>query len=617
MEAAGRVSRRVWGGGPPRPASTSGQRWSRPGLRPTSGEIRACGRALLQAGRSLVDGLAVLRGSSVPARALGVVVALVWVACDATLEEPASDRAARDPTSGPGASPSQPGPVDACAGVDFDPGPTLVRRLTPWEYANVVQTVFEVDLAEDIRELWPPRARLHGLSNAAETQVATLTHVQAFQAVAERVAEAVDAEARWASCGARSDPECSLWLVKELGEPLFRREVGAVEATRWAELVAEAPTRPEGLRWLVRAMLQSGSFLYRVETEPSGTDLAPVSPRDLAVRLAFLAWGQGPDEGLLRAADRGELDTEEGLRRGLDRLLADPRAEAHALELATDWLGIASVERSNVASAFSGVDEALLEDMKAEVHALVRRVWWTEDQPLSALFTASRGTLTGRLAAWYGLAASGDAAAEYDLPAPRAGVLTQGAVLAQAAGAEASMIARGLYILENVLCQELPPPPANLDISDDGRAETFTEREASEVRLSREQCAGCHGGMEPLAHAFEPFDGAGRYRTRNDEGYPMRSEGSMTLLSGETLEWRTADEFVRALVDTDAAKRCLVEKPLAFSLGRPLRDRGSDACAVQQIKARYLENGGSYRALVRAIAAHPIFRMMRPLETED
>lgn len=540
-------------------------------------------------------------------------------ACEARLADPQSTSAPSiDPdTDAPEPRrPDTPSEPPDCASTPLDPGSTLVRRLAPWEYARVVQSTFGLELRADIEAAWPPRARVHGLSNAAEAQVVTLTHVQAFEALARDVAARVDASALLEQCAGLADTECPLRLAQALGRQLFRRELSMTDAVPWADLMSAASEREDGVRRLVSGMLQSGSFLYRIEREADGEDVVPVSPEDLASRLAFLVWGDGPDAALRRAAVEGRLTSEDDIRREVRRLLADPRAQAHSLELVTDWFGIASVGRSNVADAYPEVDAELLEAMKAEALALARRVFWTDAAPLGELFTSRRAVLGPRLARWYGLEPVSDVPAEYELPAPRAGLLTQGALLAQSGGAEASMITRGLYLLDTVLCQELPPPPESLDISDDGSAEASTEREASEIRLSRPVCAGCHESMEPLAHALEPFDGAGRFRTEDGEGDRLRGDGAMTLQSGESLRWSDAADFARKLVATEAVQRCLVEKPLAFALGRRVDDEGSDACVVEEIRGEYTQRGGTYAALIEAIAAHPVFRTMRPIDLD-
>ncbi|MEM9195526.1 MAG: DUF1592 domain-containing protein [Myxococcota bacterium] len=514
-----------------------------------------------------------------------------------------------------GLAPVEPPPeLDACD-VAFDPGPTLVRRIAPWEFAQIVESGLGVDPRAVLEERWPPTARLQGLTVMSEAQGVTLTHVEAFADIAEAVAEDVPDSRRLEACGDTMAPDCPSAVAADLGALLFRRPLTDAEVARFAApmetALMEGFSPEDGASWILQALLQAGPFLYRIEEEPDRT--APVDAEALASRLSFLVWGEGPDEPLLRAAQRGELANEEGIRQAVQRLFDDPRAVAHSSNFVVDWLGLASVRNSDIAAAYPEVDDALLEAMKDETLALARQIMWEENAPLTDLLTRRETIVTGRLAEFYGLEPQGNAAATYPLSDGRAGLLTQGAILAQAGGAGESMIARGLFVLEDILCTELARPDG-IDTSDDGSMGTNTEREASEVRLGRSTCAGCHGQMEPLAHPFEPFDGAGRIRNENSEGFALRSDGEVRLANGETLAWSTPEEFVDQIADTDAVGLCLVERPLAFALGRPLEEEGSDPCVVEEIRTEYLEQGGTYRALVEAIAAHPIFRFQRARE---
>jgi len=527
-----------------------------------------------------------------------------------------------DPNGGGDPGPRAPvvDPDEACAGVELDPGPTLVRRLAPWEVANVLRTGLGVDVEDIVVAGWPPQARVDGLTTMAEAQAVTLTHVEAFADLAEGMAARVSDDRRLAACEDPTGDACPDAVASDLGARLFRRPLTPPEVARFARPMREALALDLGLSpgeaagWTLQALLQAGPFLYRIETEPpsDANGFPAVAPEDLARRLAFLVWGDGPDPTLLAAAAGGDLETDEGIRAEIDRLLDDPRAEEQALDFVADWLGLANLGNSDIVDAYPGVDRALLEEMKTEARELARHVLFEREAPLTELLSSTESVMGGRLAAFYGLEPQGDGLAVYSLPEERGGLLTQGALLAQAAGSGESMIARGLFVLESVLCLELPRPPAALDISDDGRADANTEREASEVRLSRETCAQCHSVMEPMAHPFEPFDGAGRFRELNADGFALRSDGTATLPTGESLAWETPREFVDQLAATDAVGICFTRKPLSAALGRPVHDRGSDACAVAQIREAARAQGGTWRALLEAIATHPVFRTMRP-----
>jgi hypothetical protein len=70
--------------------------------------------------------------------------------------------------------------------------------------------------------------------------------------------------------------------------------------------------------------------------------------------------------------------------------------------------------------------------------------------------------MTKPLASYYGvLGATTDAFTRVELdPARRVGLLTQGGFLARHAGFDRnSVVRRGLFVRERLLCRHLPPPP--------------------------------------------------------------------------------------------------------------------------------------------------------------
>src|SRR5439155_2750079 len=87
------------------------------------------------------------------------------------------------------------------------------------------------------------------------------------------------------------------------------------------------------------------------------------------------------------------------------------------------------------------------------------------DGKLDTLFTSSTSFINAALAKHYGKSGvTGDALQKVDLdPTQRAGILTQGAYLARRSKEVDSFpIGRGLNVLRQVLCQEIPEPMIQL-----------------------------------------------------------------------------------------------------------------------------------------------------------
>ena len=91
-------------------------------------------------------------------------------------------------------------------------------------------------------------------------------------------------------------------------------------------------------------MLQSPQFLYRAEPAPAGPTSAgtviPVEPYAMASRLSFFLWESVPDDRLLQAAARDELQSVEQIRAEAERMLHDDRARRVLWSFHRQWLGL-------------------------------------------------------------------------------------------------------------------------------------------------------------------------------------------------------------------------------------------------------------------------------------
>src|SRR5690606_9916586 len=131
------------------------------------------------------------------------------------------------------------------------------------------------------------------------------------------------------------------------------------------------------------------------------------------------------------------------------------------------------------------------------------------DADVRELFSAPRTFVNSELAALYAAEAAGASAVAFvpvQPPAdgPRAAVLTLGALLAMNAHqTETSPTLRGKYVRERVLCQEVPPPPDDVDTSlDEATGTARTLRERLERHRTDPACAGCHAFIDPPGFLF-------------------------------------------------------------------------------------------------------------------
>jgi hypothetical protein len=542
------------------------------------------------------------------------MVAWVFAGC---VGEVVSTAPSTQKDSNPAGAPAAERPVD-CTQVR-DPGPALIRRLTREEYLKTVKASLGVDLA-DRAEMLPAELRAEGFSNTATASIVSFGHIDAYAKLAREVTARVSDWPKLvstvANCTDVSDP-CARAIIGGLGRKLYRRPMSIDEIDRVLPLVVAVRAEndsPVVLAQLVtERMLQSPQFLYRPEKQISpGRAVRELDGYELAARISYLVTQGPPDEPLMAAAGSGQLATTEGIREQVRRLAMTASAKEAGRSFVRDWLrldAIGTMQRTS--TAFTS---RLAADMKDEALALFDHVMWASNGPLTQVIDAPFTFVSGELATFYGLTPK-MGTQRYDLgaEATRGGVLMHAGVLALSGGSDRpSLVGRGLYVFENVLCQHVAAPSAQIMMMmsmgplEPGK----TQRFYSEARLARPECRGCHQQFDAFGYAFEGFNGVGQYQATDEHGNSLRADGTVSL---HDLSWaasfQTPKEYVSALASSEPVARCLTQKPFQYAMGRPLEP--ADSCSIADIRRDAALNGNTYVSLLSAIATHVTFRTIR------
>ncbi|MEZ4235024.1 MAG: DUF1592 domain-containing protein [Myxococcota bacterium] len=357
------------------------------------------------------------------------------------------------------------------------------------------------------------------------------------------------------------------------------------------------------LRHAFKGLLVSPEFVYRFEQDPDGDGVRTLDGYEVATRLAAFAWSSAPDEDLLDDAAAGALDTPEGVRDALGRLMADERAEALVDNLAGQWFSIRDLERTTAdATLYPEFDDALRASMQLELRHLMRG-FFRDGKPLVDILTAQDAYLDDRLADFYGVPLRGDDPAEVSLAGTgRVGLFgTAGWLKAHSRVDAPSAVKRGKWILENLLCSPPPPPPPNVESMVVIVPEGASVREQEEAQRSDDYCQGCHQYMDPLGFALWDYDAIGAWRTEDELGFPIDSETSM---GGQALQ---GVEDVATWVATDPRlPKCVVQKSMTYALGRPLDLH--DEPAIDAVTEAFVAGGETFDALATALVQTDAFR---------
>ena len=99
----------------------------------------------------------------------------------------------------------------------------------------------------------------------------------------------------------------------------------------------------------------------------------------------------------------------------------------------------------------------------------------------------------------------------------RAGVLGQALFLTLTSKPEETApTSRGLFVREQFLCQQVPPPPPGVDTNLPPIEESLprNNRERLASHTTNKACSSCHALIDPIGFAFEKFDAVGMYHAK-------------------------------------------------------------------------------------------------------
>ncbi|MEK6238152.1 MAG: DUF1588 domain-containing protein, partial [Planctomycetales bacterium] len=185
----------------------------------------------------------------------------------------------------------------------------------------------------------------------------------------------------------------------------------------------------------------------------------------------------------------------------------------------------------------------------------------------------------------------------------RGGILGQGAVLtASANGVDTSPVARGVWILENLLGTPPSPPPDDVDVPEPDARGDLTIRQFYAKHRTIQACNQCHKKIDPLGFALENFDPVGRWREKYASGHVIDAAGRMPN-GDEFTDVNEMKEILRK--DMRLFKRNLTTKLLTYASGRVME--ATDRPRIDKIVANVEAKGFGLRDLVQAVVASEIF----------
>jgi hypothetical protein len=447
------------------------------------------------------------------------------------------------------------------------------------------------------------------------------------EALAERAASDMTILARIVPCEP-STPTCKDEFLRSFAERAFRRPATADDMESFRQVFAAGASRyggehpfRDGVRLTLEVMLQSPEFLYRTESSASVAPGArsPLGDFEVASRLSYFLYDSMPDRELFEAARASQLHTPDQVEAAARRMLRDPRVLDKLVAFHEQaWQFERFARISPDPARYPNAPPGLVQRVRHATRLFVRDIlqngggleellgapYAYADAGLRRLYRApsaapARGASGGRFAR-----------VDFD-PRERKGLLMQvGYLAANAYSVTTDPIHRGLFVIRNLLCREVPDPPpgATTTPPPETAQPIVTTRDEVSLVTGQSFCPTCHVEINAPGFAFEGFDAVGQRRTE-ENGVSVDTAATM-VLDGQRVAFDGPIALVDALARSKEAHRCYSRRWIEFAYGRPLAE--SDLPTLDAIA----ESSLPIAEIIVAIVRSPEFLSRAPAAAE-
>jgi len=309
-------------------------------------------------------------------------------------------------------------------------------------------------------------------------------------------------------------------------------------------------------------------------------------------------------------------------------MLADPNAKKSnqfTESFAGQWLGARDMKGHQVEpTAFKMFDDTL-RDAFIQEELLYFNEFLKGALPMTQFFTADINFVNARLATHYGFTpVTGTALQKVtNTTDTRVGFMGLGSFLTFTSFSyRTAPTLRGKWVLENLLCQTIPMPPANVPKLDPGTAtdpNLQSQNVITRLMAHRTQadCAACHALLDPIGIGLENFDAIGAYRMKYANGEMITPAGVLPtketfmslkelatiLASGDpTSDDPAKSGYAKKLTD------CASEKMMTYALSRAVVPTDP---YLQQVRKKWAGEGFGLKPLLKDIVLNDTFRWRR------
>lgn len=497
-------------------------------------------------------------------------------AADSSTGTPGTGTTSGDPTAADSGSTGS----DTGGEIAVVPAPGGLRRLRADQYIGTVDVLLGGHAAAAASP--PPDQSLLGFDSIGGSTVPmSPAMVEQYERSALDIGDAVIEEpytlAQLVPCVdvGPKDEGCYVQVAQVFGRAAWRRPITVDEDRALVDVARVAREfggdRFElGLKYQIAMILESPAFLYAAELGEVGDDgRRRLTTDEWVTRTALFVLGRAPSAQTFVRLDAGEFDGPEAPRALAQEWLNQSAARTAVGGFFDELLRVRDVvDSSKDPTIYPLYSHELSTSMRTESLMLVDDVVFGDGGgDIRRLFDADYTFADPLLAQVYGVTVDGDGFSRIELPAAqdRLGILSHPSLLSVGAHYDRnSPTRRGLFIQRQLLCNDVPPPPPNVDTNLPEPVEQTTLRERLEGHLAQGgACVGCHAQTDPLGFAFEFYDATG-VRRELDNGYPIDASGEVDGLGS----FVGAAELAVLVRDDPRLAACMVRNLYRHAIGR-------------------------------------------------
>lgn len=470
-------------------------------------------------------------------------------------------------------------------------------------------------LKNDLAILWQdfPEENLGEIGYSSQDQNITKEYLEKFLEISFQYSEFIVSDAqRLQNFIGICDPnsaQCPEQFIGHFGQLTKKRPLTTAEKNTYLNFY----NLPQNsYRELILSFLMSDQFILRytrqgeiVQGIEGNNAVIKLDKYSFASEMTLTLWNSIGDSALYNLLENKSLDNPQDMEDILNYIVNHPLAsdENGFAQFIAQWLKIDKDFQIHPNSPGFGhftqdlnLNENFMNDINNEAKYMAGH-YFAQGNFEDLFLNEKSFAKSQELAQIYGVSPATNSPVSHQ-GNQRKGILTTARFLASGGAGHVVPIYKGHKIFTRILCDELPPPPTDINTSGIPDDVSLTMREKFENFTDNSvSCYGCHSKMNPYGYTFSNYDGFGRFTEHesiyNDQnGNFIQSlqvdSKSQVDLNGHAYDVDNATQLIEKMVEYQTPQKCMSEHLLTSLFGSKLKEE-TYGCDMENIRQKLVD----------------------------